>query len=140
MLTFRKNPLSAAGTGIAQATPVPCRPQYPPGILGQILLVLGLGEVELGRRPISVVILPRPAAAAPPRSHLRARAPVRLFVAEGVDRRAIGRADIVALAHALGRIVAFPEDAQQVAIGDLAGSKTTSTTSAWPVMPVVVSR
>src|SRR5581483_5643108 len=36
----------------------------------------------------------------------------------GVDRRAVLRADIVALAHALGRVVAFPEHLQEAVIAD----------------------
>ncbi len=42
-----------------------------------------------------------------------------LRIAEGVDRRAILGADIVALAHALRRVVIFPERLQQLLVGDL---------------------
>src|SRR5215207_10713212 len=42
-----------------------------------------------------------------------------LRIAEGVDRRAILGADIVALAHALSRVVTFPERLQELLVGDL---------------------
>src|SRR5581483_6616455 len=38
-----------------------------------------------------------------------------------VDRRAVLRAHVVALAHALGRVVALPEGAQDLLVGELRG-------------------
>ena len=52
-----------------------------------------------------------------------------------IDAGAVLGAHIVALAHALGRVVALPKDGQQVCVADDLGVKTTSTTSLWPVMP-----
>ena len=43
--------------------------------------------------------------------------------------------DVVALAHALGGVVALPEQPQQLLVGDLLGANTTSTTSLWPGAP-----
>src|SRR5215216_2128389 len=42
-----------------------------------------------------------------------------LGLGEGVDDRAVLGAGIVALAHALGRVVVLPEDAQQLLVADL---------------------
>ena len=42
----------------------------------------------------------------------------RCAVAVRVDRRPVLRADVVALAHALRRVVALPEDAQQLVVTD----------------------
>src|SRR5450756_636724 len=44
-----------------------------------------------------------------------------LRVAEGIDRGAILGADVVALTHALGRIVTFPERLEQLVVGGLVG-------------------
>jgi hypothetical protein len=42
-----------------------------------------------------------------------------LRVVEGVDRQAILRADVVALTHALDRVMTFPERLQQLIVGNL---------------------
>jgi hypothetical protein len=46
---------------------------------------------------------------------------VALRLGRPVDAGAVLRADVVALAHALRRVVAFPEDAQQGLVGRLRG-------------------
>src|SRR5215211_6229675 len=65
-------------------------------VLRQILLVVVLG-VAVARRERGVA----------------------LSVGGQVDRRAVLRPDVVALAHALGRIVALPEETEQLVVGDL---------------------
>src|ERR687893_682671 len=44
-----------------------------------------------------------------------------LLVVGVVDRRAVLRADVVALAHPLRRVVGLPEYCEQVSVGDLLG-------------------
>src|ERR1700760_3578885 len=79
-------------------------------ILGQILLMIVLGEVELadgrdlGRDRIEPLRRQRLLIGC-----LRRLGGFALRITESVDRAAILRADVVALAHALGRIVALPE-------------------------------
>src|SRR2546430_8232297 len=90
------------------------------GILRQILLVVVLGKIELRR--IEDFGGDRTEA---PRLELLAIHGLRclrgsaLLGAEGVDAGAILRAHIVALAHALGRIVALPKRFEQPLIGNL---------------------
>src|SRR5690606_4504026 len=43
------------------------------------------------------------------------------LLTEGVDGRAVLRADVVALTHALGGVVVLPEDAEQLFVGDALG-------------------
>src|SRR5438105_8681698 len=89
-------------------------------VLGEILLMIVLGEIEFGRwRDLG-----GDGAEALRRQRLLVRRLRRvgglaLRVAEGVDRRAILGADIVALAHALRRVVIFPERLQALLVGDL---------------------
>ena len=89
-------------------------------ILGEILLMIVLGEIEFGRRRdlggdgaetlgSKRLLIHR----------LRRVGGFALRIAERVDRRTILRADIVALAHALRRVVIFPERLQQLLVGDL---------------------
>src|SRR5262252_3935896 len=90
------------------------------GVLRQILLVIILGVIEglrvldLGRDRAIALGLER-------RLVDRARGFGELFLlGRGrVDGRAILRADIIALAHALGRVVAFPESLQEPVVADL---------------------
>ena len=42
----------------------------------------------------------------------------RLGIRGGIDGRAVLAADVVSLAHALGRVVALPEELQQLVVGD----------------------
>jgi hypothetical protein len=92
------------------------------GILGQVLLVVVLGVVELrcfedlgrdrteaGRRE---ALLER---------RLRADGSITLLLVEPVDARAVLGARVVALAHPLRGIVGFPEDGQEILVGDLRG-------------------
>src|SRR5690606_2228152 len=94
------------------------------GILGvrQVLLVVGLGEVEgagggdLGGDG---------AVAGGGQGLLVGLAGglgrLALGLGVGVDGRAVLGADVVALAHALGGVVGLPEDAQKPLVGDLGG-------------------
>src|SRR5438874_10356130 len=106
----------ADGTGHAGSA----EPAIPVRILGQILLMVLLGVIELRRlddlgRDRSV----------PGGCQLRlvrvarrlGRAPLIVVVA--VDPRSILRADVVALPHALRRIVAFPKRFQQILVSNL---------------------
>src|SRR5207237_3615599 len=89
-------------------------------VLGEILLMIVLCEIEFGRwRDLG-----GDGAEALRRQRLLVRRLRRvgglaLRVAEGVDRRAILGADIVALAHALRRVVIFPERLQELLVADL---------------------
>src|SRR6185436_14302070 len=79
-------------------------------VLGEILLMIVLGEIEFARwrnlggdgaetlRGQRLLV-----------RSLRRVGGLALRIARGVDRRAILGADIVALAHALRRVVIFPE-------------------------------
>src|SRR5262249_7618086 len=89
-------------------------------ILGQVLLVIVLGEVELASRRD----LGGDAAKAPRRQRLlvgglRGVGGFALRIAKRVDRAPILRADVVALAHALRRVVVLPERLQQTIVVDL---------------------
>src|SRR6185437_2356450 len=89
------------------------------GILRQVLLVIILGVVE-GRR---IGDLGGGRAAYKTRERLlkgitRGLGAATLLGARGIDRRAVLRADVVALAHALGRVVALPEGLEQRVVAD----------------------
>src|SRR5688500_9336875 len=89
------------------------------GVLAQVLLVVVLGVIEGRRgaqlgRDLALAGLAQAGLVGLPRG-LGQRA---LLVVEGVERRAVLRAHVVALAHALRRVVALPEDLQQVGVGD----------------------
>src|SRR5712664_4119294 len=84
------------------------------GVLGEVLLVIVLGVVELGgvddlggdlvvtrRREPTLVRSARGLGHAPLGGRVH------------VDPRAVLGADVVALSHALGRVVTLPEDPQQ---------------------------
>src|SRR5471032_618412 len=90
------------------------------GVLGEILLVITLSVVEHRR----VEDLGRDLAHAAAREflledRLRGLGLALLLGREGVNAGAILRADIVALAHALGRIVVLPEGLEQRLVGGL---------------------
>src|SRR5205814_898981 len=88
-------------------------------VLRQILLMVVLGEVE--RRRIDNLGRHRAVAALGQgglERRLRCRRGGALRGAGDIDAGAILRADVVALAHALGRIVAFPERLEQPLVGD----------------------
>ena len=90
--------------------------------LVQVLLVVVLGQ-EVLRRRLDVGRDRREAGllqlgVVDSLAHLSG---LLLRLARGVDHRAVLRADVVALAHALGGIVRLPEDAQQIVVADLAG-------------------
>src|SRR5258705_11372685 len=89
-------------------------------VLGEILLMIVLGEIELGRRRDLGGDSAEPFGGQRLLVHrLRRIGGLALRIAEGVDRRAILGADIVALAHALRRVVIFPERLQELLVGDL---------------------
>src|SRR4029079_4788083 len=91
-------------------------------VLGQVLLVVLLGEVvlrsgrDLGRDgavdlgPEALLGILARLLRGPP-----------FLISVRVDRRPVLRADVVALAHALRGVVALPEDAEQVLVADLRG-------------------
>src|SRR5687767_14505467 len=89
---------------------------------GQVLLVVVLGEVEgAGRRDLGG---DRAQAAAGQALAVGLPCGLRrplLVDGIGVDRRAVLAADVVALAHALGRVVVLPEDLEQLIVGGLPG-------------------
>src|SRR4051795_13158793 len=103
-------PDRAAHAGAAQTA-------VPTGVLLQILLVVGLGEVEgPGGRDLGGDL------AHPGRGQTLLVGVARglgrraLLVAGVVDRRPVLRADVVALAHALGRVVALPEEPEHLLV------------------------
>src|SRR5512139_153235 len=80
------------------------------GVLRQVLLVVVLGEVERAGRhdlggDVAVAALPQPRREGRP----RLLGGLSLGVRRDVDRRAVLRADVVALAEALRRVVLLPE-------------------------------
>src|SRR5262245_17087688 len=98
----------------------PTQTAVPVGHLVQVLLVVVLGVVEgTGRRDLGGdVAVPRGAQLL--LEHLPGGfGRGLLLVAEGIDRGAVLGPDVVALAHALGRIVVLPEDAQHLLVAGL---------------------
>src|SRR5262249_33829887 len=84
------------------------------GVLGKVLLVIILGVVELRRVEdlgCDLVVAGRGEHALV--GVTRGLGQTSLLWRGDGDPRAIPRADVVALAHALGRVVALPEDLQQ---------------------------
>ena len=97
----------------------PCRRcRSSPRVPGQVLLVVGLGVVELSRLGELGRDRPSPPGRAPSRSAPSSRGGLLLGVHRPVQRRAVLRADVVPLPHALGRVVALPERLQQLVVGD----------------------
>src|SRR5919197_4050512 len=92
------------------------------GHLVEVLLVVVLGVVEvaggrdLGRDLAEPALVQRALVALE-----RGARGGRLLVVGGVDRRAVLGADVVALAHALRRVVALPEHLQQLVVRALRG-------------------
>src|SRR5689334_23309354 len=83
-------------------------------ILGEILLMIVLGKIEFARRRDLGGDLAEPFGCKRLLIHRpRLIGGFALRIAERVDRRAILRADVVALAHSLRRVVAFPERLQK---------------------------
>ena len=81
-----------------------------------------LGVVErpgLGASSVVIGAVTRPARA-PTLARLRGERRLVLGVGRPVERRAVLGADIVALAHALGRVMSLPERPEQLVVGDLA--------------------
>src|ERR1041385_6077558 len=109
------DPGRAGDAGAAQAA-------VAPRFLGQVLLVVVLREVELaGGHDLG---RDRAVAGAGERglvgvARLLGRPP--LLVGADADHRAVLRAHVVALAHALRGVVLLPERLEQVAVGDAAG-------------------
>src|SRR4051794_22187064 len=87
--------------------------------LVQVLLVVVLGVVELAERDDLGADLAVAGRAQPLLEQVAAGLRGRLLLrALGVDRRAVLGADVVALAHALGRVVLLPELLEQALVGD----------------------
>src|SRR5712691_9015856 len=89
-------------------------------VLGQILLVVVLGEIERRR----IEDLGGDGVEAPRFQfllihRLRRLGGFALGGREGIDAGAVLRAHVVALAQTLGRVVALPEGAQQLLVGHL---------------------
>src|SRR3972149_53384 len=102
--------LRAADAGAAEAA-------VPAGILREVLLVIVLRVVELG----GLADLARFRAVARPAERrlirvARGEGRAQLLLAVAVDRRPVLGAHVVALPHALRRVVALPEEAQQGAV------------------------
>src|SRR4051794_22847095 len=100
----------------------PAQPAVAVGHLVQVLLVVGLGVVEgTGWRDFGGDVAV--AGVLQPRGELVARGLGRrlLLGAVVVERRAVLRAHVVALAVALGRVVVLPEDLEDLLTGDLLG-------------------
>src|SRR5450759_1329980 len=96
------------------------KPAIAERIFGQILLVVILGEVELAR--IKDLGGDRAVALGLDRlliQRLRRLGGLALFGREGVDAGTVLSADVVALAHALRRVVALPERLEQRLVGNL---------------------
>ena len=92
-------------------------PQYPPGVLGQVLLVIVLGVEEVG----SLADLGGDAVVPGGGQDLlvglaRFLGGPALLVVEGVDGAPVLGPGVVALAHALRRIVALPEGPEQLLV------------------------
>jgi murein DD-endopeptidase MepM/ murein hydrolase activator NlpD len=97
----------------------PAEPAVPVGVLREVLLVVVLGVVEVGRvedlgRDVAVPRLAEGALVG--RTRTLGRRLLRL--AEHIDARAVLRADVVALAHPFGGVVALPEHLEQLLVGD----------------------
>src|SRR5208282_1666051 len=119
MQLLQRNLLSGADAGADRTGHAgAAEPAIAGRVLGQILLMVVLGEIELaGRRNLG-----RDGAEAFCRERLligglRGVSGFALRIVEGVDRAAILRADVVALAHALRRVVVLPERLEQTLIG-----------------------
>src|SRR5215470_16282410 len=115
ILSSRLDADGAAHPGAAQAA-------IARGVLRQVLLMVVLGEIELRRiqhlggdgveaARLELLVVHR----------LRGLRGLALRGRERVDAGAILRAHVVALAHALGRVVVLPERLQQLLVGDLLG-------------------
>src|SRR5258707_8458870 len=94
----------AGDTGAADAA-------VAPRVLGEVLLVIVLGVVELERltdlgRDRSVARLREDRLV----GRLGRQGGAALSLAVAVDRRAVLGSDVVALTHPLGRVVVLPED------------------------------
>src|SRR5688572_32764613 len=95
------------------------QPAVAAGILGEVLLVVFLGIVELRRR----TDLGRDRAEAGLAERLlklglRGERRLHLRITIGVDRRAVLRARVVALTHALRGIVRLPEALEELVVRD----------------------
>src|SRR5664279_6226247 len=110
---------AVVGCSDAHGTGQACAPEAAVAVrhLKQVLLVIVLGEEE--RAGVSDLCCDRPEAGTV--QYPRERNPARLRgptlpVCRGVDRRAVLGTGVVALPHALGRVVSLPEHSQQLLI------------------------
>src|ERR671911_717708 len=87
------------------------QPAVPAGVLGEVLLVVVLGVVERpGLGDLGRDVAEAGAAELLLVGLLRDDRGVALSLARRVERRPVLGADVVALAHALGRVVVLPEE------------------------------
>src|SRR5271166_4135956 len=94
-------------------------PAIAAGVLGEILLVVAFGEVE--RTRFGDLGSDRPVTSGGQRLSVSLRRTARsceLLGGGRVDRRTVLRSDVIALAHALGRVMILPEDLEQILVGD----------------------
>src|SRR5690606_9663228 len=90
------------------------------GVLPEVLLVILLGVVEVAERLDLGRDLAEPVLLQDRLVHVgRPLRLVELAVGRGEDRRAVLRADVIALAITLGRVVGLPEDPKQLVVADL---------------------
>ena len=95
---------AASPSPIGHATPGAAEPAVAIGVLGEVLLVVVLGVVERARGRSVVSAVAGRTRAGPDSVALRLGQPL-LRDRRGVDPRAVLGAGVVALAHALGRVV-----------------------------------
>src|SRR6185503_20184149 len=115
LLLGRADADRAGDAGAAQAA-------VPVGVLGQVLLVVVLGVVErAGGRDLGGDLAVAGGAQALGEELLGGLDGLALGVVGVVGRGAVLAADIVALPHALGRVMALPEDAQDLLVAGLGG-------------------
>ena len=106
--------VSATSTPDRAAHPGAAEPAIAAGVLGEVLLVVVLGVEEVaGRHDLGRDAAEAGGAELRLIGLARAFGGLALRVVEVVDARAVLRADVVALAHPLRRIVALPERLQQ---------------------------
>src|SRR5580704_19285645 len=102
---------SSDGSADRAGDPGAAEPAIAERVFRQVLLVVVLSKVELRRlADLSGDGAVAGALQARLEAFARGLGSTELLGRIGVDRRAVLGADIVALTHALGRIVAFPEN------------------------------
>src|SRR5947209_5825716 len=109
-LRRRRDAHGTADSGAAQ-------PAIAAGVLGEVLLVVGLGVIErAGLRDLGRDLAVASAAQHGLVSGPRLVGGRALGLVAPEDRRAVLRADVVALAHPLGGVVSLPEQLQHLLV------------------------